>query len=134
MRVSTQTRVLLWILILALAGCAGPLVREAPPEEEAQPEPGMAAIQSLVHQARLEYGEGDYQGAIAAAERGLRIDRREPELYLLLAQSYLALARPQQADEFARQGLRFSSPDSVLHQALKAVREQTHTSGPTLTF
>lgn len=128
---------LLCILLLLLAGCAAPQVRESSVPEA---EPGAelptrsAAVTGLLDQGVVAFQSGDYQGAIASAERGLRIDRRDPELYLLLARSYLALARPGQADEFARQGLRYSEPGSLPHRALEAVREQVQGSAPTLTF
>ncbi|MDQ2077647.1 tetratricopeptide repeat protein [Marinimicrobium sp. ABcell2] len=130
-------RVIFCLAMLVLAGCVGPLVQEseAPTEAVEQTPERNPAVDGLIEQAGLAYQAGDYQGAIASAERGLRIDRREPALYLLLAQSYLELARPRQADEFARQGLRYSAPGSVLFDALEAVRaESNQSNGPTLTF
>lgn len=125
------------LCLLLLTACVGPLER---PSEDTDPGPsvdtGAAAVISLIDQARQAYEQGEYNAAIAIAERGLRIDRREPELYLLLAQSYLQLARPDQARQFAQQGLRYSPPDSHLYQALEAVSShssQSHNQG-TLRF
>jgi len=130
----------LWagIGLALLTACVGPLERDAeeasePAEEQAQ-DPGTAAVISLVEQSRLAYEHGDYNSAIQSAERGLRIDRREPELYLVLAQSYLALARPAQAEQFAQQGLRHSLPDSRLYQALEAVKRESAQNNNTLRF
>lgn len=53
----------------------------------------------------------DWYTAIDIAERGIRFNRREPVWYLVMAESYLALAEWQQAESFARQGQRFSGPD-----------------------
>lgn len=126
--------ILLWSLLLLLSACAGPLVQ--PPAErdqgerepqateediESAPERGSSAVSSLILAARSDYQAGDYSGAIASSERALRIDRREPELYLILAQSYLALARPSQAEQFARQGLRHSGSDTWVSQALQSL-------------
>lgn len=129
----TKRLILLWPLLLLLSACAGPLIQlpnesdqseeiPAPVEDaDSAAERGSSAVSSLIQAARNAYQMGDYSGAIASAERGLRIDRREPELYLLLAQSYLAQARPDQAEQFARQGLRHSGSDTWVSQALKTL-------------
>jgi tetratricopeptide (TPR) repeat protein len=80
------------------------------------------ALGSLVTQAQNAYKAGQYQTAISTAERGLRIDRRAAALYLVMAQSYLALNQPTQAAQFANQGLRFSQSGSVEARALEKVR------------
>lgn len=121
-------------LTLALAACVGPLERTDQDAEGPKVDSGAAAVVSLIDQSRLAYEEGNYQGAIAAAERGLRIDRREPELYLVLAQSYLDLSQPEQARQFADQGLRHSPPDSRLYQALEEVRKRASQRTGTLRF
>ncbi|MGD8175613.1 tetratricopeptide repeat protein [Marinimicrobium sp. ARAG 43.8] len=126
------------VLALGMAGCVGPLERPSDEEQDAAEAPEVdttaAAVVSLIDQARLAFEQGDFQGAIASAERGLRIDRREPELYLVLAQSYMTLAQPEQARQFARQGLRFSPPDSHLYQALETVHDQAAQNTGTLRF
>src|SRR5690554_5757520 len=128
---------LISLTLLLLAGCVGPLIQSPEPQEECVervPERN-PAVDGLIEQAGLAYQTGDFQGAIASAERGLRIDRREPALYLLLARSYLELAQPRQADEFARQGLRYTAPGTVLFDALETIRtESSQNNGPTLTF
>lgn len=81
-----------------------------------------AAI-SLARQARNQYLAQDYQGAIATAERGLRIERRAADLYLVLAQSYVQLDQPQKAEMFVQQGLRFAPQGSEVASGLLRVRE-----------
>jgi hypothetical protein len=99
-----------------------------------QPQPGVVpkptplvalnpAAQSLAKQARQQYLAQDYQGAIATAERGLRIERRAADLYLVLAQSYVQLALPEKAKMFVQQGLRFAAPGSDSAQGLARVQE-----------
>lgn len=68
------------------------------------------AVASLLSLARSQYQAQNYQGAIATAERGLRIDRRAADLYLVLSQSYLQLDQPHKAQMFVQQGLRYA-PD-----------------------
>lgn len=76
------------------------------------------AALSLVQQARRQYRAQDYQGAIATAERGLRIDRRAADLYLLLAESYVQLGQSDKARLFVQQGQRFAPAGSETAQSL----------------
>lgn len=124
-------RVCAWLilaLLTMLAGCAGH--EPYPPELPDDPASGSAtaAVVSLVDEARLAHDQGDYEAAIAVAERGLRIDRREPELYLIMAQSYLALDRSGKSAQFARQGMRHCPPDSHLYQALETTLSRAEDS------
>ena len=106
--------------------------RRQPPATYNRPRPASAApatnravsgaLGSLVSQAQDAYRAGNYQTAITTAERGLRIDRRAPALYLVMAQSYLALNQPAQAAQFANQGLRFSQSGTAEARALEKVR------------
>lgn len=90
------------------------------------PAPAATAVNpaalSLAKQARQQYQALDYQGAIATAERGLRIERRSAELYLVLAQSYIQLALPQKAKMFVQQGLRFAPQGSETEMGLLRVK------------
>src|SRR5690625_3439472 len=130
-------RALLSLILLLLAGCVGPMMQS--PEPQGEPGEWVAArnpaVGGLIAHAGLADHTGELQGATASAERGLRIDRREPAVYLLLARSYLELAQPRRADEFARQGLRFTTPGTVLYDALETIRlESSQNNAPTLTF
>lgn len=134
--------------LLAMIGCT-PYSQQQPPATPSkptvpagrpatppvvQPQPGAvprpvpsaglnpAAI-SLAKQARNQYLAQDYQSAIATAERGLRIERRAADLYLVLAQSYLQLGVPQKAEMFVQQGLRFAPQGSDVASGLLRVRE-----------
>lgn len=81
------------------------------------------ATASLVSQARAQYQAKNYTAAVATAERALRIDRRSPEVYLVLAQSYIQLANTQLAMQFVQQGIRYSQAGTELAEALKQVRD-----------
>lgn len=132
-------------LLLVLAGCASHSNYPAPPSQPqaapkpsapppavTQPQPGAVApvpatptvminpaALSLARQARGQYQAQDYQGAIATAERGLRIDRRAADLYLLLAESYVQLGQPDKARLFIQQGKRFATAGSEAAQGLQ---------------
>ena len=103
-----------------------PPVVQPQPGAVPKPVPTVAlnpAAQSLAKQARQQYLAQDYQGAIATAERGLRIERRAADLYLVLAQSYVQLALPEKAKMFVQQGLRFAAPGSETAQGLTRVQQ-----------
>lgn len=98
-----------------------PAVVQPPVTVTPKPAPVAAinpAAQSLAKQARTQYLAKDYQGAIATAERGLRIERRAADLYLVLAQSYVQLALPEKAKMFVQQGLRFAPQGSETANSL----------------
>lgn len=89
--------------------------------EAAVPARRNSAVDSLLAQGRSEYRNGDYSRAIASAERALRIDRRNPAVYLLLAENYQRLGNRDQAQQFAQQGLRYSRDDHTVDAALRGV-------------
>ena len=105
---------------------AEPAVVHPAPTAIPKPAPAVAApnpaVQSLARQARTQYQSKDYQGAIATAERGLRIERRAADLYLVLAQSYVQLALPEKAKMFVQQGLRFAPQGSETASGLLRVQ------------
>ncbi len=132
--------------VLALVGCAGsPYVtdreRESVPVEERieperqertvieRPEPEPApreperrapsAVDTLLQTAQRQHDAGQYEAAIATAERALRMERSNPEIYLLIGNSYLALLQNEVAGQFARQGLSFAGAGSRVAQQLQ---------------
>lgn len=101
-----------------------PVIPEAVPQTRAPvPVASSNATASLVSQARAQYQAKNYQGAIATAERALRIDRRAPDVYLILAQSYMQLANTQLALQFVQQGIRYAQVGTDLAQTLMQVRD-----------
>lgn len=121
---SGPLRLLLAAFLLVLSACATrPIEVDLPPAtdipreeaEAAPPQPPQGAdlaVNQLLTDARRHLVAQNWEAASASAERGLRIDRREPELYLVLARAYLGLADPHRALEFVRQGLRYANNDS----------------------
>jgi len=88
--------------------------------------PTSRAMERLIVEAQSQLSSGDLQSAIATAERGLRIDRREPQLYYILAKSYYGLDDDYRARQFAEQGLRYvQNPESDLAVALQQLMEPT---------
>lgn len=99
---------------------AQPMPSTAPVENK----PQNFAVTSLVQQAKAQYNVKNYAGAIATAERGLRIDRRAAELYLILAQSYLQQANKQVAQQFVQQGIRYAQAGTDVAQNLLSLRDK----------
>jgi tetratricopeptide (TPR) repeat protein len=93
------------------------------PPVKPQAAPGTGnAVASLIAQANSQFQAKNYQAAIATAERGLRIDRRAPELYLVLAKSYVQLANIPLAEQFVQQGIRYAQAGSDIALSLLKVK------------
>lgn len=69
------------------------------------------AVQSLLQQARQLQQQGQTQQALSRAERALRLDPREPQVYVLLMELYDASGLTTQAEEMARRGLSVARND-----------------------
>ncbi len=65
------------------------------------------AVDNMIMESKRLLANGEWESAIAMAERGMRIDRRVPELYLILAEGYKGLNDMTRAQQFAQQGLRY---------------------------
>ena len=78
----------------------------------------------LKQQAEQSLQYRRWQQAILFAERGLRINRKEPFFYWVLSTAYQKLSKMQQSIDFARQGLRYVSGDSGLKSQLMSLAAQ----------
>lgn len=134
---------MVWVLISLLSACAshtGPVIirdsgtASTAPTETAQPSrpdvrpvaPAKAAPssvsplkQKLIRQSEQALVKDNPKGAIVLAERGLRIDRKEPQFYQVLASAYDALSNQAQSIYFAKQGLRYAKKGSEVYQSLE---------------
>jgi len=72
----------------------------------------------LIQQSEKRLSTKDYSTAISLAERGLRVDRKEPRFYQVLAGAYNALGNRKQSVYFARQGLRYAPKGSDVYREL----------------
>lgn len=114
--------VLIPVLLLSLAGCAGistqpPAVQ---PDEEViveQPQPvvsGNPAIIALLDRARHDAAAGQREAAGGSLERALRIEPRNAWLWHELAQLRLAQGQYAQAIAMARKSTSFAGGDRRL--------------------
>ena len=81
------------------------------------------ALVRIIESGAQALRAGECQQAINIAERGQRIDRYAPELYLTLAQGYQCLGQQEQSASFARLGLRYAEEGSAAQSQLKALVE-----------
>jgi len=77
------------------------------------------ALEKLLAHSNIEIVNRNYDKAISLAERGLRISRKDPRLYLALSKAHKGEGNRQQSVYFAKQGLRYSERESDVSQALK---------------
>ncbi len=77
-----------------------------------------ASVSTLLKRIEASYSRGQWSLAIAEAERGLRMARRQPELYFWLARSHWRLGHGEDARHFIRLGLRYTEDDSAVERRL----------------
>lgn len=99
-----------------------PPVQIIPQQEKV--DPAAAAVAGLLQDAWGHYHRDNYDAAIAIAERAQRLDARNPEVYLVLASSYLAQAQLNLAEQLVRKGIAFSGADSGVRGRLQQVLGQ----------
>ena len=110
----------LWLVLLGagLAACA-PLRPGAGVDEELSLPPASEnrAVLALLDQARAESASERAAGAAATLERALRIEPRNPRLWLELARHHLAQGDSAQAEQLAQRANAFAGSDRQLRAA-----------------
>ena len=66
----------------------------------------------LLVSAKKELVDNNPREAIVLAEKGLRVDRKDSQFYIILADAYERMGDKQQSMYFAQQGLRYAQKDS----------------------
>lgn len=120
-----SSRLTTWVVVAALAGCAGvvelPAPKPAPvPETETGPEAGVSAapaVVALADEASGHRAAGRFDQAAAALERALRIEPRNARLWHELAAVRLAGGDAQQAIQLATRSNSFAGDDPALEAA-----------------
>ncbi len=75
------------------------------PTTSSAPVKGNSAVASLLDEAWRLNRAREYDRSNAVAERAMRIDHAEPEVYLVMASNYVAMTQLQLAEQLVRQGL-----------------------------
>lgn len=138
--VAKHARLTFLLAFLALAGCATSPYVSPPQPESTAPAPttsttasgsGTVTVASaaLLQESRSYQAAQQYDAAAASLERALRIDPRNPELWLELGGLQFALGDANQAENMARKALSLSgASDPVRPRAwtllAKALRAQ----------
>ena len=130
-------RSLLFVLLFGLSACAdlpfnpspGPAAggsASAPQEEaEAETRSGSAeAVQELVVSSRTSRASGDYAHALADIERAIRIEPRNPYLWLELGEIHLSRDDPQQAAAMARKAVSVAGADDAAKAGAEELLER----------
>lgn len=130
-------RTLLFVLLFGLSACAelplqpspGPTAGESAsvPREEVETESrsGSAeAVRELVASSRTSRAGGDYSRALADIERAIRIEPRNPYLWLELGETHLARNDPQQAAATARKAMSVAGTDGAAKAAAEDLLER----------
>ncbi|MDJ0758873.1 MAG: tetratricopeptide repeat protein [Woeseiaceae bacterium] len=126
-------RLVLLLPLLGLTACASvPLDETAgeigePPAEvaESRAQTGTAeAIRELVESSRTSRASGDYSQALANIERAIRIEPRNPYLWLELGETHLSRGNTQQAAATARKAMSVAGADRVAKMAAEGLLER----------
>lgn len=122
--------VLMIMLLSGLSACAdlplepspGPVSgvsgSTSPEQEDAEDKAGSAeAVRELVANSRTSQASGDYALALADIERAIRIEPRNPYLWLELGEIHLARNDPRQAATMARKARSVAGSDDAAKSA-----------------
>jgi len=92
--------------------------------------PAQKAVSSLLKEGWTYYRVGNYERAIAIAERAQRLDPQRAEVYLLLANSYFAQGKNGLAEQLGQRGLSFSQSDATIRRKLQSLLAQIRGAVP----
>jgi tetratricopeptide (TPR) repeat protein len=130
-------RRLLFVLLFGLSACADLPFNPSPgpatggsasaPQEDAEPDTrsGSAeAVQELVASSRTSRASGEYAHALADIERAIRIEPRNPYLWIELGEIHLSRDDPQQAAAMARKAVSVAGGDDAAKAAADELLER----------
>ena len=140
---------LVLVILAMMAGCAPMMVPVGTPQPSPLPSPSStpppdpqprgdvivpgssstgsvpnSAVVRLLNDAWRYNRLGEYERSNAVVERALRINHVEPEVYLIMASNYFALAQLQLAEQLARQGLPLASGNLGVKRDLQQLLSQ----------
>ncbi len=93
--------IIIWaLLILTVAGCTQPIVREETPPPTRPPAPREEASIQLIHEGRQLLDQGKLDSAIRLFEQAIGLDPNNGQSYFYLAQAWLEKGEYAEAGEF----------------------------------
>ena len=99
----------------------GDVIAPSSPKQERS---SNSAVTQLVADAWRYNRAGEYDRSNAVVERALRINHEEPEIYLVMASNYFAMAQLQLAEQLARQGLPLAGGNGAVKRKLQGLLSQ----------
>lgn len=123
------------VLVSGLSACADLPLNRSPAAEDAGIDAGAeaeaesragsaAAVRELIASSRRSSARGDYAHAQADIERAIRIEPRNPYLWLELGETHLARDDPRQAIAMARKAVSVSGADDAAKAAAEELLER----------
>lgn len=83
-----------------------------------------AAIRELVESGRASRASGDFAQALASVERAIRIEPRNPYLWIELGETHLSRGNARQAAATARKAMSVAGADRVAKMAAEGLLER----------
>lgn len=108
----------LGLLILMVAGCS------VAPIDSAEKGRSINPADTLLAQANAKASRGETRQAIAVLERAVRLQPRDANAWLRLAELYLNLGEFHKAEQFARRSQQFMARDKKLLRRAERVIQQ----------
>jgi len=100
------------------------------PNKPTQQNASQSAVTKLLEDAWRYNRAGEYDRSNVVAERAMRINHTEPEIYLVMASNYVALAQLHLAEQLAAQGLPLASGNYSIKRSLQQVLVDIRTKKP----
>lgn len=89
-----------------------------------------SAVKKLLQDAWAYHRTGQYDRSNAVAERAMRIDHTDPDIYWVMASNYLALAQLNLAEQLAIQGLPLADSDGAVKRGLQQLLSEIRAKIP----
>ena len=103
---------------------------EIAPSSVSQQPVSNSAVTKLLEDAWRYNRAGEYDLSNVVAERAMRINHTEPEIYLIMASNYLASAQLHLAEQLASQGLPLAGGNGAVKRSLQQLLVNIRTKKP----
>jgi Flp pilus assembly protein TadD len=127
-------RQLLFVLLFGLSACTSAPVYDSPGTGRASSgdvarTPGAGsgsaeAVSGLVESSRMSQATGDFAHALADIERAIRIEPRNPYLWLELGEIHLSRGDSQQATAMAKKAVNLAGEDRAARAAAERLLDR----------
>jgi len=103
---------------------------EIVPSSASQQPVSNSAVTKLLEDAWRYNRAGEYDRSNTVAERAMRINHTEPEIYLIMASNYFASAQLHLAEQLASQGLPLAGSNYSVKRSLQQLLVNIRTKSP----